>query len=120
GFGTQPIDVEGDGLVDLVVLNGDIDDYSSTGRPWKMPITAFRNEGGLRFRDLSQSCGRDFTEPQLGRGLSRVDLNCDGAADLVAVRHDGNVRLLLNQTPQQPGNVVFRLVGRGRGRELLG
>lgn len=120
GFGTQPIDVEGDGLVDLVVLNGDIDDYSSTGRPWKMPITAFRNEGGLRFRDLSQSCGRGFTEPQLGRGLSRVDLNCDGAADLVAVRHDGNVRLLLNQTPQQPGNVAFRLVGRGRGRELLG
>lgn len=120
GFGTQPIDVEGDGLVDLVVLNGDIDDYSSTGRPWKMPITAFRNEGGLRFRDLSQFCGRDFTEPQLGRGLSRVDLNCDGAADLVAVRHDGNARLLLNQTPQQSKNPAIRLLGRARGRELLG
>lgn len=120
GFGTQPIDVEGDGLVDLVVLNGDIDDYSSTGRPWKMPITAFRNEGGLRFRDLSQDCGRDFTEPQLGRGLSRVDLNCDGAADLVAVRHDGNVRLLLNRTVQRSGKVAVRLVGRERGRELLG
>lgn len=120
GFGTQPIDVECDGLVDLVVLNGDIDDYSSTGRAWKMPITAFRNEGNLRFRDMSQSSGLDFQTPQLGRGLSRVDLNCDGAADLVAVRHDGTARLLVNRTLQKSRAAVIRLLGRGRGREVLG
>ncbi len=120
GFGTQPIDVQGDGWPDLVVLNGDIDDYSASGRPWKMPIMAFRNEGGLRFRDMSQSSGVDFQQPQLGRGLSRVDLNGDHVCDLVAVRHDGEARLLVNHTPQQSARVVLRVIGRQRGREVLG
>ena len=73
-----------------------------------------------RFRDMSQSSGVDFQQPQLGRGLSRVDLNGDHVCDLVAVRHDGEARLLVNHTPQQSARVVLRVIGRQRGREVLG
>ncbi len=98
GFGTQAIDINNDGHDDIVVLNGDIDDYSASGRPWKMPALVYRNLGTGVFRDMSQHCGADLQKAIIGRGLTRVDMNRDGRSDLVAVRHDGNAMLLINET----------------------
>ena len=117
GFGTQAIDVEGDGDSDLVILNGDIDDYSASGRPWKMPITAFRNAGNGQFDEMTGRCGTDCAQPMLGRGLSLVDVNGDLADDLIAVRHDGPVRLLQNRTPQKQPGICLRFVGRSAVRD---
>lgn len=117
GFGTQAIDVEGDGDSDIVILNGDIDDYSATGRPWKMPITAFRNAGNGQFDEMTGRCGPDFGLPMLGRGVSLADVNGDLADDLIAVRHDGPVRLLKNHTPQQQPGICLRFAGRTSARD---
>ena len=120
GFGTQAIDIDSDGHDDLVVLNGDIDDYSATGRPWKMPISVFRNDGDGRFIDLSKHCGTEIQLSQLGRGLTRVDFDGDQVCDLVAVRHDGSVRLLKNETPPVNPRVSVRLVSRLHCRDAIG
>ncbi len=120
GFGTQAIDIDSDGHDDLVVLNGDIDDYSATGRPWKMPISVFRNDGDGRFIDLSRLSGSEMLLPQLGRGLTRVDFDGDQVCDLVAVRHDGSVRLLKNETPPVNPRVSVRLVSRRNCRDPIG
>lgn len=117
GFGTQAIDVDGDGDSDIVILNGDIDDYSATGRPWKMPITAFRNAGNGQFDEMTGRCGTDFAQPMLGRGLSLADVNGDLADDLIAVRHDGPVRLLQNRTSQKRPGICLRFVGRSAVRD---
>ncbi|MFO0978747.1 MAG: FG-GAP-like repeat-containing protein [Planctomycetaceae bacterium] len=98
GFGTQAIDINNDGHDDIVVLNGDIDDYSASGRRWKMPALVYRNLGNGVFQNRSQHCGADLQKPIIGRGLTRVDINRDGRSDLVAVRHDGNAMLLANET----------------------
>jgi hypothetical protein len=120
GFGVQPLDVENDGLMDAVILNGDIDDYSASGRPWKMPVSGLRGLPGGRFMDMTGSCGSDFASPQLGRGLSRLDFDRDGRPDLVAVRHDGPVRLFQNRTPQKNPSAQLRLVGPVNYRAAVG
>ena len=120
GFGVQPLDVENDGLTDLVILNGDIDDYSASGRPWKMPVSGLRGLPDGRFMDMAGRCGSDFAEPQLGRGLSRLDFDGDGRTDLLAVRHDGRVRLFRNQTPQTHPGVQLRLAGPPDNRSAVG
>lgn len=120
GFGTQAIDINSDGQDDLVVLNGDIDDYSATGRPWKMPISVFRNDGDGRFIDMTEHSGAEILLPQLGRGLTRVDFDGDQVCDLVAVRHDGPVRLLRNETQPADPRISVRLVSRRKCRDAIG
>lgn len=120
GFGVQPLDVEQDGFMDAVILNGDIDDYSASGRPWKMPVSGLRGMSGGEFIDMAGRCGRDFEQPQLGRGLSRLDFDGDGSVDLAGVRHDGPLKLFRNQTPQKNPAVRLRLIGTGDHRSALG
>ena len=120
GFGVQPLDADCDGFMDVVILNGDIDDYSSTGRPWKMPMGALQGMAEGRFRNMSGLCGDDFDVPQLGRGLSRLDFDRDGRADLVGVRHDGPIRLFHNQTPAVHPMVRLRLIGTASDRSAVG
>ncbi|MFM7056896.1 MAG: FG-GAP-like repeat-containing protein, partial [Planctomycetota bacterium] len=120
GFGVQPLDAENDGLTDLVILNGDIDDYSASGRPWKMPTSGLRGLPDGRFLDMAGRCGSDFAKPQLGRGLSRLDFDADGRVDLLAVRHDGPVRLFQNQTPAVHPGVQLRLIGPDSNRSAVG
>jgi len=120
GFGTQAIDINSDGYDDIVILNGDIDDYSATGRRWKMPISVFRNGGDGRFMDMSNQCGAEMPLPQLGRGLSRVDFDGDRVSDLVAVRHDGPARLLKNETSQENPGFNLLLVSHRECRDAIG
>jgi tetratricopeptide (TPR) repeat protein len=110
GFGTQAIDVDSDGDEDLIVLNGDIDDYSSFGRPWKMPAQVFRNDGKGQFDDVSEQCGSDVRIPRLGRGLTRVDFDGDFVNDVVIVRHDGNIEFLRNETPRMQSVLAMSFV----------
>jgi tetratricopeptide (TPR) repeat protein len=120
GFGTQAIDVDSDGDEDLIVMNGDIDDYSSFGRPWKMPTQVFRNNGNGQFDDVSERCGSDIRIPQLGRGLTRVDFDGDLVNDLVAVRHDGNIQFLRNETKRERPVAAINFVSRLRHAEAFG
>jgi hypothetical protein len=120
GFGVQPLDVDCDGLMDVVILNGDIDDYSATGRPWKMPVGALKGLSEGRFKDMAGHCGADFDMPQLGRGLSRLDFDGDGRADLAGVRHDGPIRMFHNETPPVHPMVRLRLIGGVSNRSAVG
>jgi tetratricopeptide (TPR) repeat protein len=120
GFGTQALDADLDGDDDLVIANGDIDDYSAYGRPWKMSPQAFRNDGGLEFTDVSGESGEYFTGKCLGRGMASLDFNQDGRSDLVVVHHDREAALLRNMTVRAGNWVVLTLRGRHSNRSGLG
>lgn len=121
GFGTQFLDANLDGRLDLIVANGHIDDYRPYGRPYYMSPQFFRNAGGGRFvlQSADQS-GPYFTEKYLGRSVARIDWNRDGREDMVISNLDQPAALLTNTTAAHGRCVVLRLIGVRSPRDAIG
>lgn len=100
GFGTDWIDYDNDGWLDLFVTNGAVNTMESQRgqpAPFRMPSQLFRNLGTGRFADLSASAGPALARLDVGRGAAFGDLDNDGDVDIVATTNNGPARLLLNQ-----------------------
>lgn len=96
GFGTGWVDWDGDGWLDLFVLNGHV--MYHTGRsPYEQPQFLFRNIEGKRFENISKKGGPYFSDRLVARGGVVGDLDNDGSPDLVAVHHNSPVSVLKNQ-----------------------
>lgn len=121
GFGTQFVDGELDGWPDLIVANGDVDDFTHRGRPYAMLPQYFRNLGDGRFVDLSsEAAGPYFARPYLGRGMARIDWDRDGREDVVISHLDAPAALVTNRT-QKVGNFLqLRFVGTESERTPIG
>jgi tetratricopeptide (TPR) repeat protein len=121
GFGTQFLDGELDGLADLVLTNGHIDDLRALGRPYEMSPQYFRNVGGGRFLQLAAaSLGRFFEGKYLGRGLARLDWNRDGKEDFVVSHIGSPAALVVNRTEGAGHFIALRFVGTAGDRDAIG
>lgn len=121
GFGTQFLDADLDGRLDLLVANGHIDDYRRYGRPYKMPPEFYYNTGDGRFSQQSGSeVGPYFTRQFLGRSLARWDWNRDGREDAVVSNLDQPVALLTNTTAQHGRALSLKLKGSDSSRNAIG
>ncbi len=121
GFGTQFLDGELDGLPDLVVTNGHVYDWSSTGIPFEMPPQYFRNVGAGRFVEKSAaSLGPFFEGKYLGRGLARLDWNRDGREDFAVSHIHSPAALVTNQTVGAGHFLAVRLVAVNSARDAIG
>jgi len=103
GWGTALTDFDGDGWLDLFVLNGN-PLYVSGQTPFKQPPQLFRNRKGKRFEDISAEGGSFFQEAHAGRGVAVGDLDDDGASDVVTTQINEPVRVLFNR--KAPKNFV--------------
>ena len=121
GFGTQFLDGDLDGHLDLVVTNGHVDDYSKRGRPYRMEAQYYQNRGDGRFDLLSAgSLGPHFSRRYLGRGLARVDWNRDGLPDVAISTLDIPAVLLTNTTAKHGHFLRLQLVGTRSHRDAIG
>ncbi len=121
GFGTQFLDGELDGLPDLVVANGHVDDYTHQGALFEMPPQYFRNVGGGRFIEKSAaSLGPYFETRHLGRGLARLDWNRDGREDFAVSHIQSPAVLITNQTAGAGHFLAVRLVAVNSARDAIG
>jgi enediyne biosynthesis protein E4 len=100
GWGTEMLDFDADGWLDLVVANGStMEDAADTRRLVPQSPFLFWNEQGRAFHDLAPQVA-SLSAPRVGRGLAVSDFDGDGDLDLLLVRLDGGVELLRNDTRQ--------------------
>jgi tetratricopeptide (TPR) repeat protein len=121
GFGTQFIDGELDGLRDLVLTNGHIDDLRAIGQPYEMSPQYFRNLGGGKFHEVaSTSLGKFFEGKYLGRGLARLDWDRDGKEDFGISHINSAAALVLNRTEKTGHYLALSLRGITGDRDAIG
>jgi hypothetical protein len=120
-FGVQPLDADVDGDLDLVLLNGHVDDYTHMQAPWKMPPAAYEQTGTGEFTLLPADALSAYgSQPALGRALARLDWNRDGRDDLVATHLDRPPALLQNESMPVGSRLELVLKGRKSCRTPFG
>lgn len=99
GWGTEFLDFDRDGWLDLVVTNGSTRENPTdpTRLEGQKPFLLW-NRAGEAFHDLAPAVP-PMSVPRSGRGLAVSDYDSDGDQDVVIVHLDGGVQLLRNDTP---------------------
>ena len=103
GFGTDWIDYDNDGWLDLFIANGAVNVIAAQrGQPvpFRMKNQLFRNTGQGKFVETSAAAGPAFDVADVGRGAAFGDLDNDGDTDIVVTSNGGGVKLLLNRTTE--------------------
>jgi hypothetical protein len=118
GWGTALRDFDGDGWLDILVLNGHAL-YSGHESPYLQSPQLFRNLEGVRFEDVSDRGGSYFRAVHAARGSAVADINDDGAPDFVAVHLNDPVCIMRNRRPPR-GYVSLRLRATYTDRDALG
>ena len=124
GFGVAWIDVDNDGWLDVLTVNGAV----QLAQPFAQPGDAFpldqrmqllRNRGDGRFDDVTDRAGMVFAAPAVGRGAAFGDIDNDGDVDVLVANNSGPLRLLVNELGARKHWVGLRLVT-AEGRDALG
>ena len=102
GFGTAWFDYDNDGWLDLLAVNGavqNVRELLEAGDPYPLhqPNQLFHNLGDGRFAEVTQAAGRVFTRSLVSRGSAFGDVDNDGDTDVLITNNNGPVELLLNQ-----------------------
>ena len=113
GFGCFFFDADLDGLLDLLVVNGHIDDrVAQTGRVNYAEVPhLFHNRGKGEFVDIAREAGAEFAQPKVGRGAAFGDLDLDGDLDVLLTTNGGPAGLYRNDLTGARGAVRVTLRG---------
>jgi len=122
GFGTFFFDVNLDGRLDLLVVNGHIDDFSTVQRDvqYAMAPHLFLNRGARGFVDVAAQVGAGFGEPKVGRGAAFADFDRDGDVDVLITTNHGPAYLYRNDQLSGNRSIRFRLIGTKSNRDAIG
>lgn len=123
GWGTRFIDYDNDGRLDLLIVNGHINDVIELVEP----VVKFRehplllhNAGNAIFEDVTVAGGTAFQKGVLGRGLATGDLDSDGAIDAMFTCVGGSPVLLRNNIGRRNAWLGIKLIGVKSNRDGIG
>jgi hypothetical protein len=125
GFGTAGLDVDNDGWMDLLVLNGAvkrIEQQALDGavHPLAESDRLLRGQGHGRFSAAPASVETSLGRASVSRAAAIGDIDNDGDPDVLASSNAGPVRLLVNETNPKNCWLGLRLVDPVSGRDMLG
>ena len=100
GWGTDFLDYDNDGWLDLLVVNGHV--YPAVDRmDWNTSYAQrallFRNLAGQRFEEIGAAAGPGLTTPRTARGSAIADIDNDGGLDIVINNIDSAPALARNE-----------------------
>jgi enediyne biosynthesis protein E4 len=122
GFGCAFADCDLDGSLDLIAVNGHIDDTVRNVRNvgYAQPPQLFLNNGKGDFREVGAETGGGFSAPKVGRGLAVGDFDNDGDLDVLMTTNNGPAYLFRNDQTAGNRSIRFRLVGTKSNRDAIG
>jgi hypothetical protein len=123
GFGCAFLDIDLDGYLDLVAVNGHIDEtvrriHGNVG--YAQPPHLFLNDGKSGFRDVAAEVGGGFAAPKVARGLAYGDFDRDGDLDLLITTNQGGAYLYRNDLASGNRGLRLRLTGTKSNRDAIG
>jgi hypothetical protein len=123
GFGCGFADLNLDGTLDLIAVNGHIDDTVRNIRrdiAYAQSPHLFLNGGGGQFRNVADSIGGGFSVPKVGRGLAYGDFDRDGDSDILMTTNNGAAYLFRNDQAAGNRSIRFKLSGTKSNRDAIG
>jgi len=123
GFGCAFLDINLDGRLDLLAVNGHIDETVRQIRGhagYAQPPHLFLNAGGAHFEDVAPRAGGGFASPKVARGLAYGDFDRDGDLDLLLTTNQGPAYLYRNNMTRGAHSLRMRLTGVKSNRDAIG
>lgn len=123
GFGCGFGDLDLNGSLDLIAVNGHIDDTVRNVRhdaAYAMPPQLFLNNGQGNFRDVASMVGGGFAVPRVARGLAYGDFDRDGDMDVLITTNNGPAFLYRNDQLAGNRSIRFHLIGTKSNRDAIG
>jgi hypothetical protein len=123
GFGCVFLDIDLDGRLDLVAVNGHIDEtvrriHGNVG--YAQSPHLFLNGGKSGFRDIAAEVGGGFAAPKVARGLAYGDFDRDGDLDILITTNGGPAYLYRNDLANGNHGLRLRLTGTKSNRDAIG
>ena len=122
-FGTFFFDYDLDGLLDIYVANGHIEEEIERVQPkvkYAQPPLLFRNVGKGKFENATAFMGAAFNRPVVARGAAYGDYDRDGDLDVLVTNNGGPVYLFRNEGGNQKNWLSIRTVGAKSNRDGIG
>ncbi len=123
GFGTKFLDIDNDGWLDLLQINGhilpNIHLYKGSVQ-YAEPKTLWMNQHDGTFRDVSRQVGADFMRATIGRGLCLADFENDGSVDFAVSNNGGPAELWRTRVTAGNSWLGFTLIGTKSNRDAVG
>ena len=121
GFGTEWIDLDNNGVVELLITNGHVDDVDAKDVPYKMPAQLLELDNAGKWQQIDgDSIGEYFKKDHLGRALVTLDANRDGLVDVAVSHLHEPMSLLINQTQQAGNEIALHLKSSTGQRDGIG
>ena len=122
GWGTAWFDMENDGDLDVLVVNGHVVDNVQRLRPgsrYPQPKLLFENRNG-RLEEVAARHGAALSAPRVSRGAAFGDYDNDGDVDVLVQNLGGTPQLLRNNGGNRGRWISLALEGVKSPRDAIG